>query len=123
MYKYFKLSEFDSPDQPGSGEMMEAELVEMLDTARDIAGFPFIITSGFRTVAYNRDLITRGYAASPKSSHLLGLAVDLAVPNGRKRFLMMEALLDAGFTRFGIGDTFLHVDIDKNKPANTIWTY
>lgn len=123
MYKYFKTAEFDSPDEPGSGEMMEPAVIEALDIARDIAGFPFIITSGFRSIAHNRKLLSEGYAASTKSSHLLGWAADIAVPNPRKRFLMMEALLDAGFTRFGIGDDYLHVDMDPNKSSNTIWTY
>lgn len=123
MYKYFKSSEFDSPDKPGSGEMMESEVLEALDVARDIAGFPFIITSGFRTIEHNRKLIDQGYSASPRSSHLLGWAVDIAVPNSRKRFLMLEALLDAGFNRIGLGDEFIHVDMDPHKSPNTLWTY
>ena len=123
MYKYFKLSEFDSPDRPGSGELMEPEVVQALDIARDIYGYPMKITSGFRTIEYNRSLIERGYPASPKSSHLLGWAVDIAVPNSERRFLMIEALLDAGFNRIGVGKSFIHVDLDPNKPSNKIWVY
>jgi zinc D-Ala-D-Ala carboxypeptidase len=123
MMKYFKRKEFDSPDQPGSGEMMEEEFLEALDLARDIAGFPFIIRSGFRSVKHNRDLISRGYAASTKSSHLLGWAADIAVPSSRKRFIMMEALLDAGFNRIGVADDYIHVDMDPNKPPNVMWVY
>lgn len=123
MYKYFKLSEFDSPDQPGSGEMMEEEVVEALDNARDIAGFPFIVTSGFRTIAHNRKLLGQGAPASTRSSHLIGWAVDLHVPSSRKRFIMVEALLDAGFNRIGIGEDFIHVDMDPNKPPNVLWNY
>lgn len=123
MLKYFKLKEFDSPDQPGSGEMMEEDFLEALDVARDIAGFPFIITSGFRSVQHNRELIKRGYAASPKSSHLLGWAADVAVPSSRKRFIMVEAFLDAGFNRIGIGDDYIHVDMDPNKQPNVLWVY
>ena len=52
--QYFKLSEFDSPDLPGSGQRMKPEFLKMIDRARDIAGgVPFVINSGFRTVAHN----------------------------------------------------------------------
>lgn len=119
MYKYFKLSEFDSPDEPGSGEMMEPAVIEALDNARDLAGFPFVVNSGFRSIAHNRRV-----GGSIKSSHLLGWAVDLRVDGSERRYLMVEALLDAGFTRFGIGENFIHVDMDPNKkPTHCIWTY
>lgn len=121
--KYFDIKEFDSPDEEGSGEMMDVEFLEKLDVARDIAQFPFIITSGFRTVAYNRMLKDKGYSASNKSSHLLGYAADIHCTDSRKRYLLVEALLDAGFTRIGIAGSFIHVDNDPEKPQNVIWTY
>ena len=62
MYKWFKLSEFDSPDRPGSGELMEPEVVQALDIARDIYGFPMVITSGFRTVDHNKRVGGSGFA-------------------------------------------------------------
>ena len=116
--KYFLESEFDSPDSVGSGNMMETDFLEMLDIARDIAGFPFIINSGFRTIAHNQKI-----GGVKNSSHLMGWAADLHCGTGKRRFLMIEALLDAGFTRLGIGDTFIHADCDPNKPQMTIWTY
>ena len=118
MYKWFKLSEFDSPDRPGSGELMEPEVVQALDIARDIYSFPMVITSGFRTVDHNKKV-----GGSRQSSHLLGYAVDIAVSNSERRFLLVEALLDAGFHRLGIGKDFVHVDLDPNKPANCLWVY
>lgn len=118
MYKYFRLPEFDSPDEPGSGELMEANVLEALDNARDLAGFPFVVTSGVRSIAHNKAV-----GGSRSSSHLMGYAVDLAVPNSRRRFIMLESLLDAGFTRIGIGEDFMHVDMDPNKTQNVIWTY
>tara|TARA_R110002012_G_scaffold197522_2_gene366100 strand:+ start:23774 stop:24136 length:363 start_codon:yes stop_codon:yes gene_type:complete len=116
--KYFKLSEFDSPDAVGSGEMMEPEFLDMLDLARDIAGFPFIITSGFRSIAHNRAV--RGVK---NSSHMMGWAADLSCTSSKRRFLMVEALMDAGFTRIGIGSNFIHCDCDPNKTGLLIWTY
>lgn len=118
MYKYFRLNEFDSPDEPGSGELMEPNVLEALDNARELAGFPFVVTSGVRTIAHNKSV-----GGTKSSSHLLGYAVDLAVPNSRRRFIMLEALLDAGFTRIGIGEDFMHVDMDPQKTQNVIWTY
>jgi len=32
-------------------------------------------------------------------------------------------LIMVGFTRFGIADTFIHVDLDLDKAQGVIWTY
>ena len=117
-YKWFKLAEFDSPDKVGSGELMEDVVMQRLDLARDIYGHPMIISSGFRTIEHNKSV-----GGSGSSSHLLGWAVDIHCETSRKRFLMLEALLDAGFSRIGIGEDFLHVDADPEKSELVIWTY
>ena len=39
--KYFKLFEFDSPDEPGSGSKMNINFLEKLDYARHNAGVVF----------------------------------------------------------------------------------
>jgi zinc D-Ala-D-Ala carboxypeptidase len=123
--RYFTFSEFDSPDQPGSGEMMDPDFLAILDEARDCAGIPFVISrgGGFRTVAYNRQLIKEGYPASRKSSHLLGLAADIYVTDSQARFVILDALQECGITRLGISPTFIHCDIDPNKPQHRIWVY
>ena len=43
--KYFKLSEFDSPDILGSGKNMNEEFLYMLDAARNIYGKPMRVNS------------------------------------------------------------------------------
>ena len=123
--RYFTFEEFDSPDQKGSGEMMDPDFLSILDEARDCAGIPFVISrgGGFRTVAYNRQLIKEGYPASRKSSHLLGLAADIYVTDSQARFVILDALQECGITRLGISPTFIHCDIDPNKPQHRIWVY
>lgn len=123
--RYFTYREFDSPDSPGSGEMMDPDFLSMLDEARDCAGIPFVISrgGGFRTVAYNRQLIKDGYPASRKSSHLLGLAADIYVTDSRSRYIILDALQEVGFTRIGIAPNFVHCDLDTNKPQHRIWVY
>ena len=128
--KYFKLSEFDSPDLEGSGSNMNYTFLEKLDYARGLAmdgekEIPFIITSGYRTEAYQDDLTRRGYKTAKKgtSPHLKGLAADISVKDSRQRFIVINSLLLAGFTRIGIADTFIHVDLDLEKTQNVIWTY
>jgi len=121
--RYFNYTEFDSPDELGSGKQMSEKILEMLDLARAKFDKPIKITSGFRTEAYNKDLKARGYKASSKSSHLKGLAVDIQCNNSKDRFELVDILLDVGFNRIGIANTFIHADIDEDKPSHVIWTY
>ena len=122
-YKYFTLSEFDSPDSGGSGKHMSSEFLEMLDEAREIAGIPFKINSGYRTKEYNQSLLDRGYKASKTSPHMKGLAADISVTDSRSRWMVINSLLLVGFQRIGIADTFIHVDLDTEKSHSVIWTY
>ena len=121
--RYFTLDEFDSPDAEGSGSMMDPGFLELLDECRDFAGIPFVITSGFRTIEHNRSLIERGISTSKNSSHLLGLAADIRVRNSSERWIILDALLEVGITRIGIGNNFIHCDIDSFKQHHVIWTY
>lgn len=122
-YKYFTLAEFDSPDAEGSGQYMNQEFLQMLDRAREIAGIPFKINSGFRTREHNSYLLANGYKASPNSAHLRGCAADIAATSSKQRYLILTALIAVGFNRIGVANGFIHVDTDETKPANRIWTY
>jgi len=115
--KYFLLEDFASPDLKGSGKEMNTYLLGMLDAARAKAMIPFIINSGYRTVGHNKEV-----KGSPTSSHLKGLAADIHCVDGVSRLKMVRALLSVGFRRIGIAKTFIHVDIDSEKP-DAIWIY
>lgn len=115
--RHFKLSEFDSPDVKGSGYMMDDEFLELLDDARNLADIPFIINSGYRTTQHNAKV-----GGKPTSSHTKGLAADIRCVNDRDRLIIVESLLDTGFSRIGIAKTFIHVDLDTDK-NDAIWVY
>ena len=124
IYKNFISSEFDSPDLKGSGENMKDEFMTPFQEARTIAGVPFRITSGFRTQEYHDDLGRRGYKTSKsRSAHQDGYAADISCKDSKKRWLIVNALLFAGFNRIGIAATFIHVDNSPKKTSNCIWTY
>lgn len=95
---------------PKEVEGLDMKLVEALDKARDIAGIPFKITSGKRTQAQNQ-----ASGGSPNSSHLRGLAADLACVESDKRHYILLGLLTCGTQMFiEICKKHIHVDIDHN---------
>jgi hypothetical protein len=93
------------------------EFVEKLDLARDIAGVPFVITSGRRTQDQNA-----GAQGVENSAHLRGLAVDLACTSSERRFKIVQGLVQAGFRRIGVYDRHLHADCDESLPHPVMWT-
>ena len=113
--KFFTAEEFKCPCC--GKNHIRRKLVLKLDLAREIAGVPFFITSGYRCAKHNKDI-----GGSKTSSHLKGLAADIAVQNNIVRLKILKGLIIAGFRRIGIGKDFIHCDIDDNKP-NNLWLY
>ena len=109
MIKYFK--EIDDGN-------MNQEFLLKLDEAREKADIPFVINSAYRTPEHNAKI-----GGKPNSSHLKGLAVDISVTNSTQRFIVLKALIQVGFHRIGVAKTFIHVDDDKDKSQQVIWTY
>lgn len=114
--KNFNSTEFDSPDLVGSGLGISIHLVERLEIARFFYNDVIIIGSGVRTIRHNRAV-----GGVVDSSHLFGFAVDIEISNSTQRFLLLKALIKAGFVRIGIYSTHLHVDISVTKNAGVIW--
>lgn len=113
------LRKFDQPRFYDSGKAMKPFFIEMIMKAEKIYGKPFTITSGFRTENYQKWLKSKGYAAATKSSHVVGVACDISL-SGMNKKKLLYALKKVGFTRFGIGRSFIHVDAgDKINP--NIW--
>jgi len=96
---------------------MNKNFLFVLDEAREFAGIRFIINSAYRSPEHPLSI------KNPSSSHIKGLAVDIKATDSKTRFKIVKALIEVGFTRIGIADTFIHVDLDLDKTQNVIWTY
>lgn len=118
--KYFKLSEFDSPDDTGSGENMCLSFLSKLDEARDLAGVSFKITSGYRTPRHNTSI---GGVKNSSHTNIPCNACDISTPDSSTRYKIINSLLKVGINRIGIGKNFIHCDTDKKKSPNVIWHY
>ena len=116
-FKYFNFSEFNCPCC-GKNETKLGFII-LLDKARHIAGFPFLITSGYRCEKHNKEV-----GGSSTSEHLEGIAADISCGNSQARFRLVTSLLDAGFKRIGIGETFIHAGYGSSEhPFPVMWLY
>jgi uncharacterized protein YcbK (DUF882 family) len=118
-YKYFIEPEFHCKcDRQHEFQIVDERLIWMLDLARDRAGLPFVINSGYRCLEHNTEV-----GGVVNSAHLKGLAADIHAENLRARYIILKALLSIGFSRIGIGPNFIHTDIDATKETGVVWLY
>ena len=109
-YKYFDWRDFERCTPRCNERQMDSLFMHKLDRAREKAGVPFILNSAYRSVKWEKALGRNG-----TSSHTKGVAVDIRCVTSSDRLKMISALLEVGFTRIGIYNTFIHVDNDKEK--------
>jgi len=122
--KNFSRSEFACKCGCGTTKM-NMPFMERLQTAREYAGIAFNISSGGRCVIHNKRI-----EGKKDSAHLPDMdgeshAADITFKNGFQLFIIVSALLKAGFRRIGINFKykFVHVDNDSGKPQDTIFSY
>lgn len=123
MLRYFKedLSEFDQRGSIGSGQNMKLEFVEKLDELRHRCGFPFQVTSGYRSPEYNATVSSTGLTGV----HTKGIAADIVFHNGQQLYAIVKHAMDMGFSGIGINFTrkFVHLDTMEELPRPNIWSY
>ncbi len=117
MSQYFQFEEFTCRCKCGLNNTPPG-FIWKLDKARGISGVPYKINSGCRCLKHNRCV-----GGSPTSTHLRGIAVDIQARSNLRRFHILYGLLQAGFTRIGMGKTFIHADDDPRKAKEVVWLY
>lgn len=114
-WKYFRLSE-KTGSLGHTVADLDTRLVDKLDELRGVCGFPFHITSGYRTPEENKKV--GGVAGS---AHTQRLAVDIACTDSNKRIKIVGEAYKMGFIGIGIDKNFVHLDIADGKQR--IWLY
>ncbi|MDB4278357.1 D-Ala-D-Ala carboxypeptidase family metallohydrolase [Deltaproteobacteria bacterium] len=113
-FKYFKLSDFDCQE---TGENnMDVDFIHKLDELRAACGFPFHITSGYRSEKHSIE----SKKAKP-GTHAKGIAADIAVNGGAQRMAIVRHAVTLGFNGIGVARGFIHVDVRDTTPV--MWKY
>jgi zinc D-Ala-D-Ala carboxypeptidase len=115
--RYFKIEEFESRYEKGSGAKMDKAFLTILDNIRHDCGFPFVITSAYRTPQHNKDV-----GGAINSAHLRGHAVDVRCTDGAQRLAIVQNAIKHGIKRIGIAKNFVHLDNDPTL-TNSLWLY
>ena len=112
--KYFSTSEFDC--QHTGENRMEKDFLSKLDALREYCGFPFVITSGYRSPDHPLEA-----TKEIPGTHAQGIAADIKTTNAAHRYTLIREALSMGFTGIGVAGDFIHVDTRGTVPV--IWTY
>lgn len=90
--------------------------MELVDELRHQCGFPFVITSGYRSPQHPIEA-----KKDRPGTHAQGIAADIKVTNAADRFSLVSKALDLGFTGIGVENGFVHVDTRGSTPV--MWLY
>jgi zinc D-Ala-D-Ala carboxypeptidase len=96
---------------------MVDDICQKLDKARDLFGYPIVLTCGYRTPERNAEV-----GGVPDSAHVKGMAADIQAPaDPQMRERLMWALGGAGFLRVESAPKHFHCDVDPSKPMPAWW--
>ena len=113
-FKYFTLEEF-ACKETGENEINQG-FVLLLDELRERCGFPFVITSGYRSPRHSVEA-----KKSKPGTHAQGIAADIKLNNGAEAYIFMREAFAMGFSGIALGEGFGHVDIRDTTPVS--WSY
>jgi uncharacterized protein YcbK (DUF882 family) len=114
MWSYFELSEFDC-SETGENKMVLG-FVSLLDELRGRCGFPFNVTSGYRSPQHSKEVIK-----DEPGMHTKGKAADIAVTNAHQRYTIVKEAVAMGFTGIGPAGVYVHLDLRDGDPV--MWVY
>lgn len=99
---------------------LHPDLFKILTELEKRMGFELQINSGYRDPEHNHDV---GGVDGSEHTYDPAEGADVFCQRSVTRFKMVRELYDMKVSRIGIGDTFVHVGIAKDKPQNAMWAY
>lgn len=103
---------------------MDPTFMDKLQSLRDLYGKPMIITSGYRSPAYNAKVSETGTAGP----HTTGKACDIAVAS-TDAYLLAQLAFKMNFMGIGMSQKgpkrFIHLDmcLPPDFPRPALWSY
>ncbi len=113
-FKYFTRDEFVCT-QTGENEIKDS-FIDTLDILRERCGFPFKITSGYRSPRHSIEA-----AKDKPGQHTKGHAADIRIAGGVQRRLLVANAIELGLNGIGVAKTYVHVD--KRLTTPVMWVY
>lgn len=116
-YKYFSRADFEDSKiirVPCSIDDMNPSTLERFDRAREISGIAYKVSCAARTFEHEISKNRNGTTAHlvDHQNGILCRALDIVATDSRERFLIINGLIRAGFTRIGVyqDKKFIHAD-------------
>ena len=105
--------------QCGCGlDNMSGALIQRIAEIEQMTEMQLTLTSGARCEKYNAKV-----KGARNSAHLRGLAADIFCVSSKDRWTIITVATTVGINRIGIGDTFIHLDIDPSLTPQRVWVY
>ena len=101
-FEFFTPVELQSKD--GAGLLADYHALARLEAIRRDAGFPFIITSAYRSIPHNRSV-----GGKDHSYHIQGRAFDIAATGNEALWIALNAR-NYGFGGLSTYPNFVHID-------------
>ena len=121
------FSRYDVQCSCGCGtSLVSPKLIEKLQHVRDILGKSMTITSGVRCESFIKSINGNLVSNHIPDLDRIWLAVDITCTNSIDRYELVK-VVQKFFKRIRIvgehSGNFIHLNVDKTKPQEVLWTY
>lgn len=99
---------------------LHPDLLQALTELERRMGFELDVNSGYRDPEHNEDV---GGVDNGEHTYDPAEGADVFCQRSVTRFKMVSELIAMGIRRIGIGNTFIHIGIAKDKPQDCMWDY